>query len=227
MLFSLEAVQANIRNRDGKRVFYLNKGDQLSIDARDFLNRERIGILPAEKAKPQRYRLLSGGFLEEKPEHMTHLHGDVLVHKTHPRIAFRGAMDTLEAELLLCMLAVPGKKQELEEILTLARKMIRCEVLGEPVDEGKLCGLSQDELRSHSHRPQDFYGQPHFMPSAADGEAVLRLNRVRCAARDAELKAVAAFVREDGQADREDILRGLNRMSSMLYILMIKAKADK
>ena len=61
MLYSEEAVRANIRNRDGKRVFYLGKGDQLTSSARDFLSRERIEILPAEQAKPQRYRLLSGG----------------------------------------------------------------------------------------------------------------------------------------------------------------------
>ena len=218
MLYHLEAVKANIRNREGKRVFYLGKGDQLTSDARDHLNRERIEILPAEQARPQRYRLLGGGYMEEKPEHMTHLNGDVLVPKTHPRIAFRGAMDTLEAELLLCQLAVPEFRQELAEILELARKLLRWEVLEEPAQEGRLCGLTQDELRSRSHRPQDFYGQPHFMPQVTDGAQVLQLNRVRCAARHAELKAVAAI------PEREDILRALNRMSSMLYILMIQAK---
>ncbi|MDY3224669.1 MAG: hypothetical protein SOW84_02170 [Candidatus Faecousia sp.] len=95
MLYNEEAVRANIRNRDGKRVFYLGKGDQLTSSARDYLNRERIAIVPADQAKPTRYRLLSGGFAEEKPEHMTHLHGDVLVPKNHPRILFRGKMDTL------------------------------------------------------------------------------------------------------------------------------------
>ena len=111
MLFTKDAVRDNIRNRDGKRVFYLAKGDQLTSDARDFLTRERIDILPAETAKPERYRLLSGGFLEEKPEHMTHLYGDVLVEKTHPRIAFRGAIDTLESEILLCQLELPACKR--------------------------------------------------------------------------------------------------------------------
>ena len=67
MLYSEEAVRANIRNRDGKRVFYLGKGDQLTSSARDFLSRERIEILPAEQARPQRYRLLNGGYAEEKP----------------------------------------------------------------------------------------------------------------------------------------------------------------
>ena len=217
MLYSLEAVKANIRNRDGKRVFYLGKNDHLTSEAKDHLNRERIEILPADLAKPQRYRLLSGGYTEEKPEHMTHLHGDVLVAKTHPRIRFRGAMDTLEAELLLCGSGV-------EEILELARRLIRCEVMDEPVGEFMLYGLTAAQQRSHSHFPQEYYGQPHFMPAFGDSPRLLQLNRARCAARNAELAATAAFTDEEGKVRREDILTALNRMSSMLYILMIREK---
>ena len=218
MLYDLEAVKANIRNRDGKRVFYLGTGDQLTNQAKDHLTRERIEILPAKLAKPERYRLLNGGYLEEKPEHMTHLHADVLVSKTHPRIAFRGAMDTLEAELLLCG-EVTG------ELLELARRLIRCEVLNEPVGEFTLYGLSAQQQRSRSHFPQDYYGQAHFMPSFGDSSLLLQLNRARCAARYAELTATAAFSDQEGNPIRADILTALNRMSSMLYILMIQEKA--
>lgn len=228
MLYTEENVRANIRNREGKRVFYLGKGDTLTPGARDWLSRERIAILPGETAKPEQYRLLSGAMLAEKPEQMTHLNGDVLVLKTHPRIRFRGAMDSLEAELLLCGLRCEGQlRKDIEEILTLARMLIRCEVMGEPVPEGKLCGLTKEEMRSRSHRPQDYYGQAHFMPGFADGEVILSLNRCRCAARAAELAAAAAFTDENGNAERVDILRALNRMSSMIYILMIREKAGK
>lgn len=220
MLYGLEDARANVRNRDGKRVFYLGKGDQLTSDARDWLSRERIEVLPADKARPERYRLLSGGFLEEKPENMTHLFGDVLVEKTHPRIAFRGAMDCLEAEILLCALEVPKWEKELTELLQLARTLLRCEVMGEPVAETPLGGLDAKALRQRSHRPQDFYGQPHFMPAVSDGAAVLRLNRVRCAVRRTELAAVAAM------PDREDMIRALNRMSSFVYLLMIREKTN-
>ena len=228
MLYTEENVRDNIRNREGKRVFYLGKGDTLTPGARDWLGRERIAILPGESAKPDQYRLLSGAFLTEKPEQMTHLNGNVLVLKTHPRIRFRGAMDALEAELLLCGFRCEGTlRQNLGEILLLARMLIRCEVMDEPVPEGKLCGLTQEELRSHSHRPQDYYGQPHFMPDFSDGEILLSLNRCRCAARAVELAAAAAFTDENGNAVRVDILRALNRMSSMIYILMIKEKGGK
>ena len=226
MLYTEESVRQNLRNRDGKRVFFLGKGDTLTPGARDWLNRERIQILPAETAKPELYRLQNGAFLREKPEHMTHLHDDVLVLKTHPRIRFRGCVDTLEARLLWCSLYVDGQlRKNLGEILNLARLLIRCDVLEEPLPEEKLCGLSEADLRSRSHRPQDFYGQPHFMPEVSDGEVILRLNLCRCSVREAELAAAAAFTDEKGVLQRPDILKALNRMSSMLYILMIQEKS--
>ena len=225
MLWDEQAVQANIRNRDGKRVYYLGKGDQLTSTARDFLRRERIEILPGSQARPERYRLLSGGYAEEKPEHMTHLNGEVLVPKTHPRIRFRGKMDTLEAELILCQLVPGAPEGALGEILDLSRKILRCDVLEEPLRQDTLCGLTQDEQRGRSHMPQDYYGQPHFMPQASDGSVIAGLNRARCFAREAELAAVEAFSNREGNLIREDIPKALNRMSSMLYLLMIQEKA--
>lgn len=225
MLYNEQAVRANIRNREGKRVYYLGKGDQLTSGARDFLTRERIEILPADQARPERYRLLGGGYVEEKPEHMTHLNGEFLVPKDHPRILFRGKMDTLESELILCQLADKSLEGPVGEILELARQIIRREVLDEPMETGKLCGLTEEEQRKRSHFPQDYYGQPHFMPQASDGLAIARLNRARCAAREAELVAVTALRDREGNPTRPDILRALNRMSSMLYILMVQKKA--
>ena len=227
MLLNEQNVRENLRNKDGKRVFYLSKGDQLTSCARDFLSRERIEILPADQARPSRYRLLRGGYLEEKPEHMTHLNAELLVPKSHPRILFRGKLDTLEAELILCQLAADHLHAPVGEILAQVRQLIRCDVLEEPVPEQKLCGLTAEEIRSHSHFPQEYYGQPHFMPEASDGMVMARLNRGRCTAREAELAAVSAFCDREGNPTRMDILQALNRMSSMLYLLMIQEKSKK
>ena len=224
MLYNEEDVRANIRNRQGKRVYFLAKGDQLTSGARDYLSRERIEILSASQAKPQKYRLLSGGWTEEKPEHMTHLNAEVLVPKTHPRNAFRGKMDTLEAELILCQLEMNELEKPLGEILLLARQIIRCDVLEEPLQWDTLCGLTEAVQRRRSHFPQEYYGQPLFTPSAGDGPVIARRNRTRCAAREAELAAVAAFSDRAGNLTRQDIPQALNRMSSMLYILMVQWK---
>ena len=225
MLYTEENVKANLRNREGKRVFYLGKGDTLTPGARDWLRRERIEVMSAEQARPDRFRLLGGGYLEEKPEHMTHLNSNLLVSKHHPRIAFRGAVDSLESELIFAQLAVPEDvAKQLQEVLNLVRLVIRCDVLEEELKVQKLCGLTEGELRQRSHRPQEYYGIPHFMPEYTDGEAIVRLNRARCAAREAELKAVAAFTDREGNPTRVDILRAMNRVSSMIYILMVQLK---
>jgi len=224
MLYTEEAVRANIRNRGGRRVFCLGKGDQLTSSARDFLTRERIEILSPEQMKPERYRTANGAYLEEKPEHMTHLRGDLLVNKTHPVIAFRGKLDTFQAELILAQLEIPTEAKRLGEILDLSRNLIRCDVMQEPVDREKLCGLTEQELRHRSHFPQEVYGKPHFMPEASDGLVIARLNRLRCHAREAELAAAGAFTDPEGNCTRTDILRALNRISSMLYIMMIEQK---
>ena len=208
MLYHLQAVKDNLRNKEGRRIFYLAQGDRLTDEARDFLHREHIEVLSPNQIQKQ-----------HKPEHMTHLNGEVLVSKTHPRISFRGAMDSLEAEILLCQLEIPKLESQLQEILDLARKLVACDVLDEPVPDGTLCGLDQDQLRSHSHLPQKFYSQPHFMPQVADGRTILLLNRLRCKVRATELKAVAAL------PERMDVIRALNRMSSLVYILMIREKA--
>ncbi len=223
MLYTAVNVRDNIRNRDGKRVFYLGKGDSLTSEARDFLTREKIEILPADRARPEEYRSLNGGFFREKPEDMTHLRGDILVKKDHPRILFRGAIDTLEAELLYAM-AETGLTA-LEDALGCARELIAADVLEKPAAEVKLGGLDEAQLRRRSHFPQEHYGIPHFMPRASDGKTILLLNKCRSTARAAELSAVQAFRDTEGSCSRTDIVRALNRLSSYLYILMLEEKA--
>lgn len=151
-VFTEESARANVRVRDGRRVFYLDSRDHLTPAAREWLRRDGVEILPAAEAQVHRYTTLTGAVYEEKPEEMTHLKSDVLVDKTHPRIAFRGAVDTLEAEILLAAhLAVQEQEkrlaENLSEILALVRRLIRCDVLDEPVGNFNLCGLSEGELR--------------------------------------------------------------------------------
>ena len=69
---------------------------------------------------------------------------------------------------------------------------------------------------------QDYFGPSHIM---ADREGVLTLNRIRTVARQTELSAQHAFADREGTPTREDLLQALNRISSMLYILMLREKA--
>lgn len=167
-----------------------------------------------------------------KSEHMTHLDGNTLVKKDHPRIRFRGMLDRVEAEILVCQYhCVQGGHvqltMELQEMLEFVRGLIPCEVLGKPVGEIILCGYTADRLREHSHRPQEYYGQPHFMPCVTDDSAVLYVNRLRTVVRQAELAGYEAFKNYDGTVKRPDIMLAMNRLSSLCWIMMIKLKAGK
>ena len=156
---------------------------------------------------------------------MTHLYGNVLVHKTHPRITFRGAVDSLEGALLLAALEAEGNIQtQLLEALAYTRYLLGQEVLEEPIVCKALGGMEEKDLRERSHRPQDFYGKAHFMPEVTDGKTMLLVNAARCKAREAELAAARAFEDREGRPTRLDLLQALNRLSSFLYLIMIQLK---
>ncbi len=178
------------------------------------------------------YETLFGVKLTEKPEHMTHLRGNLLVFKDHPKIAFRGAIDSLQSEIIL--LQIIAEKQmlkqlvtDLEEIMKFVQLMIRYEITGEEMSEFNLQGLSAKELREHSHHPSKYYGMNHFIPSYKHGEIVAYLNRLRTKTRETELIAYKAFKDDYGQTSRVDIIRGLNRLSSLFFVMMFKYLTKK
>lgn len=175
---------------------------------------------------------LFGAKLEEKPEHMTHLRGNLLVFKDHPRIALRGKIDSLEAEILVAEILAEKEKlpkliSDLEEALKFIRNLLRCEVSGEPVGEFRLQNLTAEELRDHSHHPSKYYGMRHFLPNYRIGEMVVALNKLRTLTRETELVAYKAFTNEYGQTEREDIIKAFNRLSSLFWIMMFKFMTDK
>jgi len=231
-VFTEESAKANVRVRNGKRVFYLAESDILTPSARQWLQRDQVEILPAAMAKPDVYRTLQGAIFHEKPEHMTHLQADVLVPKDHPRIVLRGLVDQLETELILTAqtLRKEGELQtaeQLDEVVTFVQKMMRCEVTGEPFEVKRLCGLTAEELREHSHFPQKYYGMPHFIPNSEDHLSILLLNRLRSMVRRVEIGVCAAFLDQNGNAERSDLIQGYNRLSSLLWILMIRKKKEE
>lgn len=224
MLYTLTAARDAVRTEEGKRVFWLYPGDRLTAAAEDWLREEGIAIRQRD-ASPTEFHDLRGGLYREKPEELTHLSGQLLVPKTHPRIAFRGALDSLEAMLLLCGSHCPRQNTALREMLRLCKDIMRADVLEEPLAERRLGDMDAAALRERSHYPQKYYGQGHFQPDFGDGEALLWLNRLRTEIRRTELLCCAAFSDRDGRLTRQDLGKALNRLSSYCYLLMIGEKA--
>lgn len=167
----------------------------------------------------------------EKPEEMTHLRGNLLVSKEHPRILFRGKLDSMEAVALECQCLANREgrialRDDLGSVLEHARALMAADVKEQPLEEGLLFGLGHSELRRISHNVSSEIGIQHPVPGWEMGELALALNRLRTQVRETELAAVSAFG-QSSDYPRGDIIQELNRMSSGVYILFCRLVAGK
>jgi ethanolamine utilization cobalamin adenosyltransferase len=185
----------------------------------------------------------NGEELDSKPEVLTHLHGNQLTEKDHPVIVFRGKLDALAAAILEAQVLGAEREnhtfvKDLQEILEFVRSFLPAEYKGSPLEEFHVLGLSSRELRERSHHPEKYFGRKHLLMDHAMGALSVRLNSLRTLTRETELAAVTAFKDEgdpssSGQdcpkqdcqwqnCKRPDIVEALNRLSSLVYILMFK-----
>ena len=176
--------------------------------------------------KPQYVNGETGEVLSVKPENMTHLHGNVLVPKTHPQIAFRGMLDSLEAKIMSLQVAASENglhrlTDALDEVLAYVRQILSAEVLDKELGEIHLLGLDSARLRYESHHIKEIYGIPHPMPEYRMGRICIGLNELRTFVRETELAAARAFQSGD-TCTRPDIVEAMNRLSSVIYILFCR-----
>lgn len=158
-----------------------------------------------------------------KPEHMTHLNGRELVCKSHPRIALRGKLDTLEAEILLVMISCPEEyRPRLNDALVLARQVLASDVKDAPLPPWTLDGMSAQEVHSRSHHPERYGFQGHILPSPQQGLLAAQMNKLRTLSRETELAAIMAY-RQADRVRHEDAILALNRLSSYFYVLQLQA----
>ena len=216
-------------------------GTLLTPAARDFLRENGIQLqfaetmtrvpVPMEGGRPRFIDERTGEALSEKPEDMTHLSGNRLVSKLHPRIAFRGRLDSLTAQIL-CLQAEalevgrPALSEALGEILARTREILGAEVREQPLPEARLLGMTDAELRHASHDVKASCGIDHPIPNCGMGSLALKVNLLRTQVREAELSAMAAFS-EGGVCTRPDLVRALNRLSSAVYLIFCRLLAGR
>lgn len=153
-------LRVELRNTQPE-VYYIPEGKILTPAAREYLQQRKIkvaaggqpggagprgpprppAVVPTvmcapEPPKPKYVDYETGAYYMEKPEHMTQLFGNVLVAKDHPRIHFRGKLDSLQALVVLDQVQIAeGGCQKLVDdlgnILGVLREMMRCDVLDE------------------------------------------------------------------------------------------------
>jgi ethanolamine utilization cobalamin adenosyltransferase len=157
--------------------------------------------------------------MKRKPEHLTSLRGKRMVPKSCGRIAFRGKVDSLEAEVIeaqvLALELGDGPCVEyLGEILGLLRSIMAAEVKETPLSPPVLFGLDAEEIHRQSHDS----GGKLSLPDYTQGPLAARLNSLRAKTREAEVLAVQVFAPLLGPR-RKDLILALNRLSSALWWL--------
>ena len=157
-----------------------------------------------------------------------------MVPKTHGRIAFRGLVDILEAEVIEAqVLAAQNDESEfcvhLGEVLEYLRAIMAAEVKETPLAPPFLFGMDAEEIH---HRSHNIGGDLFQRPAFTNGPLAARINTLRAKVREAELLAVKVFGPKQAEknkdeneddSEREDIILAMNRLSSALWWLFCVA----
>ena len=207
-------------------VFHVEAGTVVTPAARDFLREHGIALVtddpPATEHKSGFVVAATGETVSRKPEDMTHLYGNVLVEKDHPRIAFRGKLDSLEAKIMETQQIARAEGRPdlcgvLEEVLSFVKQILRSEVRAETLNEIRLMGLDGQTIRHMSHHVEEYFGIAHPTPSFTMGKLCVALNSLRTAVRETELQAVHAL--DERFVGGKEIVEALNRLSSFVYLM--------
>lgn len=186
----------------------------------------RVHPLTGSNQRPANICGLCHSHVEKKTELLTLLDNVNLVPKTHPRISLRGKLDTLIAQTVVVQTHFDDAefsvlKKSLADLRSYIGNILRCEVTGEALAPISMGEMDDETLHAVSHQPLKYLGHDHILPEVAQGKRVALLNLLRALARETELEAARAFATVDFELSRGDILQGLNRLSSAIYVLMI------
>jgi ethanolamine utilization cobalamin adenosyltransferase len=188
---------------------------------------QRVNPLTGGNKQPLNNCAVCNSHVEQKTELLTLLDDKQLVPKTHPRIGLRGKLDTLIAHTIVVQTQFEPKQkcpllhQSLADLRSYMGNVLRSEVTEEPLLPISMGEMDAETLHAVSHQPLKYLGQDHIVPQLCHGENVALLNVLRAVVREAELAAIRAFVSDSYQLTRSDIVQGLNRLSSALYVLML------
>ncbi|MDR2669927.1 MAG: ethanolamine utilization cob(I)yrinic acid a,c-diamide adenosyltransferase EutT [Desulfovibrio sp.] len=149
------------------------------------------------------------------------------VAKNDPRLKLRGKLDSVIALAVLIQTEFdpegryPAQARRLGDIRSALGNALKAEVDGGPMAPVCMGDMDEEMLHAVSHNPMKYLGHDHLLPEACQGARTARLNLLRAQIREAELYAADMYITRDGCVTRPDLMRGLNRLSSAVYVLML------
>ncbi len=220
--------ERKIRTRyidDEGRVYLADEGE--GKGAQEKQQATRVHPLTSANRRPENSCAVCNSHVEAKTELLTLLDDTILVPKTHARIRLRGKLDTLIAQTVLVQTQFdtthkyPLLHKLLADLRSYMGSVMRSEVTGEPLLSLSMGELNDETIHSISHQPLKYLGHDHILAQEQHGTNVALLNLLRALVREVELEACSTFINDIFQLTREDIVKGLNRLSSALYVLML------
>jgi len=195
--------------------------------------RQRVHPLTGSAGQHEGVCLMCGLPLRKKPDTLTHLDTRRLVAKNDPRLKLRGKLDSAIAHAVLVQAEfeaefetagrLPPLALWLADIRSALGNALKAEVAGTDMPPVAMGDMDEETIHALSHNPLKYLGHDHLLPEAGQGARVARLNLLRAQIREAELYAADVYIARDFTVTRPDIMQGLNRLSSAVYVLMLLA----
>lgn len=165
-----------------------------------------------------------------KPSHLTQLDAHRFAPKTDTRIRLRGRLDTLHAPALVVQARARADgwdrtAGQLDTIAAYVRELLAAEYQARPSGAVALEGLAEDTIHHASHHPEEAAGLPHLVPDGAHPELLHWLNLLRCQVREAEVLVLDAYPPGSSGEAGAGLSRGVNRLSSAVYVLELQVAA--
>jgi ethanolamine utilization cobalamin adenosyltransferase len=200
-LINERKIKVKFMDADGR--VYVPKDKSNTIE-----NVKRVHPLTDSDQKPEAQICgLCNQKIDNKSDVLTWLDSDSLVPKNHPRITFRGKLDTMisYAVLVQCEFeSFTGAqiiKNFISDLRSFMGNVLRSEVKNEELQSIHMGRLDEKTIHILSHNPL--------------------INYLRALVREAEVAASQIYIDPGMKVLRPDILNGLNRLSSALYVIMI------
>ncbi len=186
----------------------------------------KVHALTSESHHQSANCLLCQQIVQKKPDTLTHLNAHELVSKSDGRIQLRSLVDGAIAFAVWIQAEQYGQWSAvfdlwLADIRSALGNLMRADATGTPMPPVSMGEFDSEALHQLSHHPLRFIGYDHIVPDVQYGLTVARLNMLRAKIREAETIAAQVLITHDFKVLRPDMMQGLNRLSSAVYVLMI------
>lgn len=168
-----------------------------------------------------------GEAVQRKADGLTQLSAWHFVAKNHPRIKFRGKVDSLHALVLMTQHQSAQAEQAwltdaLGSLAAYCREITSAEYNERNIADLTLAEADAEQIHAVTHDPRATLGIDHLTINELDPQLQHWLNMCRTSSRELELIAIDTFGNSPHSSPGASICHALNRLSSAFYYLQLR-----